>query len=107
MVAETLHITFVVHKLLFGKIRNSRNLKKTFEHRFIETLWHFAKSVSIFKDEKHLIKVALALLLGFGKSGKTNIYQTQLKVKSNVNGANFGLVSFLGIVILVEKIYVM
>jgi len=29
-----------------------------------------------------------------------------LKVKSNVNGANFGLVSFLGIVILVEKIYV-
>jgi len=84
MVAETLHITFVIHKLLICKVRNSRNLKKTFEHRFLETLWHFAKSVSIFKDEKHPVKVAFAFLLGFGKSSKTDINQTHKVIIANL-----------------------
>ena len=84
MVAETFHITFVIHKLLFRKIRNSRNLKKTFEHRFIETLWHFAKGVSILEYEKHPIKVAFTLPLGFVKPSKADINQTHKVIVANL-----------------------
>ena len=84
MVAKTLHITFVIHKLLFCKIRNSRNLKKTFEHHFIETLGHFAKSVRILKYEKHPVKVALALPLGFGESGEADINQAHKVIIANL-----------------------
>ncbi|GBU23721.1 hypothetical protein R83H12_00338 [Fibrobacteria bacterium R8-3-H12] len=62
MVTETLHITFVIHKLLVSKIRNSRNLKKTFEHHFPETLGHLVYLVCVLENEKQLVKIAPAFL---------------------------------------------
>jgi len=84
MVAETLHITFVVHKLLIRKVRNSCYIKKTFEHHFLETLGYLSKVVCVLKDEKHPVKVTLALPLGFVKPSKADINQTHKIIIANL-----------------------